>query len=335
MGYTGVTFRGSASGEIVKGTFTRDALKGREVLIKITHSGLCGTDLHLIHADQVLGHEGVGVIAELGPEATKFKVGDRVGWGVIYSTCHKCQFCLDGQDQYCTDKEEFMFTNTDQGSLGEISVYKEDWLFKIPDNVKSEHAAPLMCGGATVFTPLLEHCKPTDRVGIVGIGGLGHLAIQFAARMGCEVVVFSGTNSKREEALSMGAHEFYATKDVQDFATLNVKKPIDRLVVTTATLPDWEQYFKVLANKATVIPLTLTFGKMEIPFFQFLTRGYNVLGSILASRQGYSDMLDFCGRNKVFPVIEKFPLTRDGVTEAVEKLQSGKMRYRGVLTNEK
>lgn len=137
-----------------------------------------------------------------------------------------------------------------------------------------------------MFTPLLENCKPTDRVGVVGIGGLGHLAIQFAARMGCEVVVFSGTDSKRDEALSMGAHEFYATKDVQDFATLNVPKPIDRLVVTTATLPDWEQYFKVLANKATVIPLTLTFGKMEIPFFQFLTRGYNVLGSILASRQG-------------------------------------------------
>ena len=127
--------------------------------------------------------------------------------------------------------------------------------------------------------------KPTDRVGIVGIGGLGHLAIQFASKMGCEVVVFSGTDSKRDEALSMGAHEFYATKGVKDFSTLNLPKPLDRLVVTTADLPDWEAYFKLLATNATIIPLTVDLSsKMQFPYLQFCVTGITVVGSILASR---------------------------------------------------
>ncbi|KIY61354.1 NADP-dependent alcohol dehydrogenase [Cylindrobasidium torrendii FP15055 ss-10] len=334
MVYSGTTFTGSASGQVATGTFTRDTLKEREVLIKITHSGLCGTDLHGLHADLALGHEGIGIIAELGPGTSKFRVGDRIGWGYIHSTCGECKSCLVGREQYCPNKEAFMAANKDQGSLGEIAIFKEDWLFKIPDNLSSEHAAPLMCGGATVFTPLLEHCKPTDRVGIVGIGGLGHLAIQFAARMGCEVIVFSGTEAKRQEALNMGAHEFYAVKGVSDFSKLGVKKPIDRLIVTTASLPDWEQYFKILAVNATIIPMTVSFGKMEFPFMNLLANGYEVIGSILASRQVQQEMLNFCGRNKVFPIIEKFPLTKEGVVEAVDKLNSGNMRYRGVLTNE-
>ncbi|EEB99939.1 hypothetical protein MPER_00249, partial [Moniliophthora perniciosa FA553] len=114
----------------------------------------------------------------------------------------------------------FSFSDLDQGSFSNLSIRKEEWLFVIPDGLSSEHAAPLMCAGATVFTPIIDHVKPIDRIGIVGIGGLGHLAIQFAAKMGCDVVVFSSSESKRKEALALGASEFYATKGVANLADL-------------------------------------------------------------------------------------------------------------------
>ncbi|KIY61517.1 GroES-like protein [Cylindrobasidium torrendii FP15055 ss-10] len=335
MVYSGITFTGSPSGEITNSIFTRDSLDAHEVLVKITHSGLCGTDLHVVNSERALGHEGIGIVSDVGVSVSRVCVGDRIGWGFIHSTCGRCKFCITGRDQYCTDMRDYFNSNQDQGSLGEIAILKEDWLFKIPEGLSSEHAAPLMCAGATVFTPLLEHCKPTDRVGIVGVGGLGHLAIQLASRMGCDVVVFSGSCSKRKEAMAMGASEFHATAGTNDFSQLNMSAPVDRLIVTTASLPDWEQYFKVLAANATIIPITAAFGlKMEFPFMQFLMKGYHVVGSIIAGRAVHEAMLEFCARNKVFPIIEKFPLTQEGVADAVRKLQEGKMRYRGVLLHD-
>ncbi|KAF8878827.1 hypothetical protein CPB85DRAFT_1498560 [Mucidula mucida] len=180
---------------------------------------------------------------------------------------------------------------------------------QIPDGLSNENAAPLMCGT----------CKPTNRIGIVGIGGLGHLTIQFAAKMGCDIVVFSETESKRQEAIAMGAR-------VEDFNTLGLPKPLDTLIVTTATLPDWDNYFKLLSVNCTIIPLT---GSEDLTL-----HGYTVVGTILAGRSMHEAMLAFAARNQVNPIIEKFPLTKAGVEEAVERLQSGRMRYRGALTNE-
>ncbi len=140
-------------------------------------------------------------------------------------------------------------------------------------------------GGATVFTPLIEYVKPTDRIGIVGVGGLGHLAIQFASKMGCDIVVFSGTDSKRQEAMAMGANEFYATKGVEDFDKLGLPKLLDKLIVTTATLPDWDNYFKLLAVNCTILPLTVALGaKMTFPYSDLTLRGYTIVGTVVASR---------------------------------------------------
>ncbi|KAF9025796.1 GroES-like protein [Hymenopellis radicata] len=336
MPYSGKTFKGTSSGEIVEGTFQRESLGDGELLVRISHSGLCGTDLHALPTGCALGHEGVGYVEEVGPSCkTDLKVGERVGWGYIHYTCGKCRQCLTGKEEYCPNKHQFFTHDHDQGSLGEIAVRKEDWLFRIPDGLSNENAAPLMCGGATVFTPLIEYVKPTDRIGIVGIGGLGHLSIQFASKMGCDIVVFSGTEAKREEAMAMGATEFYATKGVADFNTLGLAKPLDKLIVTTATLPDWDNYFTLLSVNCTIIPLTIALGaKMSFPYSDLTLRGYTVVGTILAGRSMHEDMLSFAARNQVAPIIEKFPLTKGGVVEAVERLQSGKMRYRGVLTNE-
>ncbi|KAI9750300.1 MAG: hypothetical protein M1835_001414 [Candelina submexicana] len=160
----------------------------------------------------VLGHEGVGVVAQVAEDVIDLKVGDRIGWGYEHDSCGRFQQCLSGHEQYCAKRHMYGMTEFDQGSLASHAVWREAFLFKIPDAMASEDAAPLMCDGATVFAPLHAFVKSSDRVGIIGVGGLGHLAIQFAAKMGCEVVVFSGTDSKREEATKIGAPEFVPMK---------------------------------------------------------------------------------------------------------------------------
>ncbi|KAK7045555.1 hypothetical protein VNI00_007387 [Paramarasmius palmivorus] len=332
MVYQGTTFKGSASGRVIKSSFTKDSLKPDEVVIKVTHSGLCGTDLHFLKKDMVLGHEGVGEVIEVGPECTKVKVGDRVGWGYPHSTCAKCDQCLSGNDQWCKDAKMFGEADLDQGSFSNLAIWKEQWLFVIPDGLKSEHAAPLMCGGATVFQPILEHIKPIDRVGVVGIGGLGHLAILFASKMGCDVVVFSSTESKREEAMRLGASEFYATKGVTDYKALGMQKKLNHLLIATSVSSELGLYEPLLDVQAKIFPLTVAFGDLVMPYGPTLLKGFQTIGSKLASRYLHTKMLDFAARNKVVPIIELFPMSEEGANAAVKKLQDGSMRYRGVLT---
>ena len=215
----------------------------------------------------------------------------------------------------------------DQGSMGTYAVWKEDFLFKVPDEIESENAAPLMCGGSTVFDPLRQNVSSIDRVGIVGVGGLGHLAIQFASKMGCDVVVFSGTDSKKAEATKLGAHEFHATKGVKE---LHVK-PLDHLVVTTSAQPDWTMYINVMNPNGTIYPLSVSEGDLTVPYMPFLLAGLRIQGGIVAARKIHMEMLEFAAEHNIKPVIQKFPLTLDGINEAFKTLEDGNMRYRGVL----
>ncbi|KAG7085528.1 hypothetical protein E1B28_003087 [Marasmius oreades] len=328
----GVTFCGSKDGKIVQSSFTRERLAPDEALIEVTHSGLCGTDIHYLKAEMVLGHEGVGFVRALGSECKDLNEGDRVGWGYIHGSCGRCEECLSGTDQYCREVRAYGQADLDQGSFSGMAIRQEKWLLRIPENISSEDAAPLMCGGATVFSPLLEHVKPTDRVGIVGIGGLGHLAIQFAAKMGCDVVVFSGSDSKRDEALALGAREFYATRGVEDYSTLNIPRAIDRLILTASSQEGYSKFYPLLARKATLIPLTASpGGDLVVPYQQTMSKGMKVVGTLVASRYMETKMLEFAARHDIRPIVEKFPMSLEGIEEAVAKLQAGKIRYRAVF----
>lgn len=226
---------------------------------------------------------------------------------------------------------QFGFGNTDQGSFGTGAVWKEPYLFHIPDSMASDVAAPLMCAGITVFSPLMRYgLKSTDVVGVVGIGGLGHLALQFAKALGCEVVALSGSEEKKEEAFKLGAMHFVATKGVKD---LKVPRKINHLLVTTSQMPDWQQYDSILAPMASIYPLTITDfeTKLEIPFMSFLLTGRRFIGSTVPPKIVYIQMLEFAALHKVKPVIEAFPLTKQGVEDSLKKLDQGKIRYRGVL----
>lgn len=322
-------FKGSPDGTIKQATTRKDDLKRDDVLVRITHSGVCFTDVHYQHADMALGHEGAGVVEATGPEAKDLQKGDRVGWGYEHDCCGRCRHCLTGWETLCRERKMYGSADLDQGSFGSHAVWREAFLFKVPDGISNENAGPLMCGGSTVWNALhVAQARPTARVGVLGVGGLGHLAIQFAAKMGCQVVVFSGTDSKKDEAKKLGASEFYATKGVKE---LKIGKPIDNLLVTTSSQPDWKLYLEVMAPGGVISPLSVDANDLKIPYMPLLSNGLRVQGGIVSSRQVHRDMLDFAAFHGIKPVNMTFPLTLDGVKQSLNTLEEGKMRYRGVL----
>ncbi|KAE8166975.1 chaperonin 10-like protein [Aspergillus tamarii] len=329
MGYDFTIYKGSKDGSIQKSTTHRDALQKDQVYVRVTHSGVCFTDVHYRHADMALGHEGAGVVEETGPEVQDLKKGDRVGWGYEHDCCGRCSRCLTGWETFCPERKMYADADLDQGSFASHAVWRESFLFKIPDGIKNEDAAPLMCGGSTVFNALhVAGVRPTARVGIIGVGGLGHLAIQFAAKMGCQVVVFSGSDNKRDEAKKLGATEFYATKGVKE---LNVEKKLDNLIVTTSSQPDWNQYVNILNPGATISPLSVDLEDFKFPYMPLLGNGFKVLGSIVSARQVHRDMLDFAAFHGIKPINMTYPMSKEGIEDCLKTLEDGKMRYRGLL----
>lgn len=322
-------YKGSKGGKIVKSQTTKPDLQDDQVLVRVTASGLCGTDEHYKEADMVLGHEGVGVVEDLGPNVKELKKGDRVGWGYEHNSCGRCEKCLSGRETYCPQREMYGMANLDQGSFASHAVWHESFLFRVPDELSDAEAAPLMCGGATVFNALQEYnVRPTQRVGVMGVGGLGHLAIQYAAKMGCDVVVFSGSDSKKDEAMKLGAKEFVAMKGKDK---IEVSRKVDVLLVTTSASPDWNLMIPVLNTNATIFPLTVADGDFTFPHMGMLANGFTIQGSVVAARKIHRDMLAFSALHGIKPINMEFPLNEQGIEDAMATLRDGKMRYRGVL----
>jgi D-arabinose 1-dehydrogenase-like Zn-dependent alcohol dehydrogenase len=323
-------FKGVKDGFPKKSTTAKpDSLSGDKVYLKVTASGVCGTDLHYRHADIVLGHEGVGIVEEVGPDVKVLKKGDRVGWGYETDSCGLCTECLQGTEVFCPDRVLYGSGNTDQGSFAYNAVFREAFLFKIPDNISDEDAAPLQCGGATIFTALSD-VKPNETVGVLGVGGLGHLAIQFASKMGARVVVLSGSDRKKEEATKLGAHHFLATRG-QDQIDLKGAPKITRLLVTAATQPNWDAIIPIMAPGSRIYPLTVSGDNLSIPAMGLILNGISVVGSLVATRATQRKMLEFASFHNIAPVIEKFPMTEEGIKEAIEKLENGNVHFRAVL----
>ncbi|KAJ4372247.1 hypothetical protein N0V83_004021 [Neocucurbitaria cava] len=301
----------------------------KDILVKIMHSGVCGSDLAYLPYGLALGHEGVGIVEAIGNEVTQFTVGERAGGGYHRDSCGHCSYCLSGQDIWCYERSVFGEKDYNNGTFGQYYVGKETYLHKIPEGMASEHAAPLQCAGATTYNALVQVVKPGDRVGILGIGGLGHLAIQFARKLGTDVVVFSTSRSK-EEAKQLGASEFYLLDELE-----KLPKPVNTLVVAGNKYPDWKKFMtkNVLARAGNVIPLAVPVpqGSLEIPAFEAFFDGYNIRSSLVASRAKHDEMLQFAASHDVKPWVEKFEMSESGIAEVVGKLHANKIRYRGVL----
>lgn len=239
----------SAGSKLELTEFEAPSLGPNGVEIKVTHCGICGSDVHLLHADggyadyaafpkpQVCGHEVIGTVTEVGNAVLHLKVGDRAGIGWQSASCHNCEWCFKGDEQLCG----LVKCTCCEGNIGGFADYIriEDgrFAFKIPEACDSAATAPLLCGGVTVWTPLRNHTRAGDRVGVIGVGGLGHMAIKFAVALGCEVTAISSTESKKGEALSMGAHKFLAHGDPAQMEA--AAKSLDFMIVTFATKVGW------------------------------------------------------------------------------------------------
>jgi D-arabinose 1-dehydrogenase-like Zn-dependent alcohol dehydrogenase len=186
------------------------------------------------------------------------------------------------------------------------------------------------CGGATVFTAL-QGLQAHDVVGIMGVGGLGHLAIQFAAKLGCRVIVLSRSDRKKDEALKLGAHEFIATANLgKDY---QIEHPITRLLVTTSAQPDWTQILPLMSMRSSIYPLSVSEGDLSLPYMPILIKGINIQGSLVANKGQHRQMLDFAALHNIRPMIEKFPMSEEGLKNAMDKLEKGDIYYRAVLLN--
>lgn len=198
-----------------------------------------------------------------GPQLIQYRSGDRVGWGYCHGSCGTCTDCLRGQDLYCAHRQIYGSHNTHQGSFASAAVWDEDFLYKIPPTLSSVAAAPLMCAGAAVYSALHHaQVRPATRVGVLGVGGLGHLAVQFAAKMGCEVVVLSHTAGKKAEAIAYGASEFHVLDGDAGLAQLD--RPLDCLLVTASQQPEWAHVLPLLRRGGTVSLMTVDPGEAEL-----------------------------------------------------------------------
>lgn len=234
-------FTGSSDKQLVERAIRRE-LGPVDALVRCTHSGVCSTDLHLADRSGALGHEGIGIVEELGDSAhliSDVKVGDRVGLGWVQKYCGKCRPCRGGYDSLCENSTELWAPNNDTGAFGTGGVWDVSGLHRIPDEIDSESAAPLMCAGATVWGAM-QRCRVMShhRVGVLGIGGLGHLAIQFLSKSGCEVVVISSSFRKKEEALGYGATEFWTSPEIQE-AKQRQFRLLDHLFICTGAQPKY------------------------------------------------------------------------------------------------
>ncbi len=312
-------------------------LKDSEIEIIVTHNGLCHTDIHMRDNDWgvsqfplVAGHEVVGVVTEAGKDVTTLQKGDRVGLGWIRNSCRVCYHCLQGEENICQQGYTGLIVGNHGGFANKVRI-SADFAYKIPDALDSASAAPLLCAGITVYTPLRTYIKyPGMKVGIVGIGGLGHLAIKFARAMGAEVTAFSSSPDKEAEAYDFGAHHFYQWVTAESMKDLTGS--LDLLLSTSSAELDWDLAFSLLGNNGVLCFLGIPVSSINVPLIPLIFGQKSVVGSVVGGRRFMQEMLDFAAINQIKPLMETMALSQ--VNEAMDKVLAGKARYRIVLLSE-
>jgi len=316
--------------------FDLGPLGPEEVEIDVEHCGICHADLSMIKNDWgmaqyplIPGHEVVGKISALGSHAKNLLVGQRVGVGWNALCCMHCNECMTGQHNLC-DKAMPTMVGRHGGYADKIRLHWA-WAVPLPDGLGSADIGPLMCGGIAVFAPFLVfNIKPTAHVGVVGVGGLGHLGIKFAKAWGCEVTAFTSHPEKAKDALQFGAHQVVSSHDSTALAKL--ANSLDLLLVTSDVSLDWQAYMKALKPNGRLHILGAVPEPLSIFAFDLIFGQKNVSGSPTGSPPMLSAMLEFAARHAIKPQVEHFPMSK--VNEALAHLEHGKARYRVVLDND-
>ena len=315
--------------------FSYDAglLGPEEVEIAVEYCGLCHSDISILNNDWGLsrypvvpGHEAAGRVIAAGDHVKGLHIGQRVGVGWNADSCMHCHECTTGNNNLCLEAAPTIVGR--HGGFADRIRAHWLWAIPLPDALDSSSAGPLLCGGITVFAPLVTFgVKPTDRVGVVGIGGLGHLALQFANAWGCEVTAFTSNPSKADEARKFGAHRIVSSRDSAEI--LQAANSLDFLLVTVNMSLDWASLLKTLKPNGRMHVVGAVLEPMPIPAFDLIMGQKSVSGSPTGGPATISAMLDFAARHNIAPQVEHFPLSK--VNDAIEHLAAGKARYRVVL----
>ncbi|MCW5581580.1 MAG: NAD(P)-dependent alcohol dehydrogenase, partial [Luteimonas sp.] len=313
-----------------------------DVVIDILYCGVCHSDIHQVRNEwgggslypMVPGHEIVGTVAQVGREAKKFKVGDVVGVGCFVDSCRTCAQCCAGEEQFCSEGMVATYNGRERGSgaptYGGYStriVVDQDYVLRIPDGMPLDAAAPLLCAGITTYSPLRHFgAKPGDKVAVVGLGGLGHMAVKLAAAMGCEVTVFSTSESKRKDATALGAHDFAATGDGGVFQSHAER--FDLILDTVSAQHDYNAFLGLLKVDGTMVLLGMP-SPSPLSAFPLVWRRRKLAGSLIGGIRETQEMLDFCAAHGIASDIELIGI--DMINEAYERMLRGDVRYRFVI----
>lgn len=313
--------------------FDPGELKANEVEIDVKYCGICHSDLSMIDNDWgmaefplVPGHEVVGVISQIGVDVKNLQVGENVGLGWHAGYCDICNHCGSGDHNLCASAQPTIAGR--HGGFADKVRAAANSVVAIPEGIDLESAGPLFCGGITVFNPLLQYdIKATDKVAVIGIGGLGHLALQFLNAWGCEVTAFTSSDSKKEEAIALGAHHTLNSRDTEEVEA--AAGNFDFLISTVNVKLDWNLFLGTLKPKGRFHFVGATLDPLDLNVFQLIMAQRSVSGSPTGSPASIAKMLEFSKQHRIVPKIEKYAM-RD-VNEALVRLRSGGAHYRVVL----
>lgn len=319
----------------------RRAPRVDDVEIEIKFCGVCHSDIHQVKDEwggstfpMVPGHEIVGLVTKVGSGVKKFKVGDKVGVGCMVNSCQNCPSCSEGLEQYCQNGFVGTYNGTDKdgsttyGGYSTQIVVKESFVLKVPDNLPMEGVAPLLCAGITTYSPLM-HWKagPGKKIAVVGLGGLGHMAVKLAHAMGAEVTILSHSLKKEADGKRLGADHFYNTSDASTFEKL--AGSFDLMINTVSVELDWNQYLGLLKRDGALVLLGVPPSAPAIEASSLIFGRKSLAGSLIGGIQETQDMLDFCGKHAITSDIELIDINK--INEAYERMLKGDVRYRFVI----
>jgi alcohol dehydrogenase (NADP+) len=335
----------SATEPLTQTTITRRNVGPHDVAFDIHFAGICHSDIHTVKAEWgdvryplVPGHEIAGIVTEIGSDVSRFKVGDRVGVGCFVDSCRECAQCRAGEEQYCTNPGmvgTYGGVGRDgeptQGGYSGAIVVDENYVLNIPDGLPLDAAAPLLCAGITLYSPLRHwNAGPGTSVAVVGLGGLGHMGVKLAHAMGAKVTVLSQSLKKMEDGLRLGADEYYATSDPATFETL--ANSFDLILNTVSANLDLNAYLGLLKTDGTLVELGMPERPMSVAAPALVRARRRLAGSMIGGIAETQEMLDFCAANDVRPEIEV--ITPDYINEAYQRVLASDVRYRFVIDTE-
>jgi uncharacterized zinc-type alcohol dehydrogenase-like protein len=331
----------SATGDLVPTTIERRDIGAHDVLIEIRFAGICHSDIHTVRGDWgpqqyplAPGHEIAGIVTEVGSAVTKHAVGDRVGVGCMVNSCLECANCLKGEEQYCLNGMIGTYGAVDrdgtitQGGYSSHVVVTEDFVVTIPEGIGLDAAAPLLCAGITTYSPLRHWgAGPGKKVAVVGLGGLGHMAVKLAHAMGAEVTVLSQSLKKQEDGLRLGADHYYATSDETTFTDL--ASTFDLIINTVSAPIDISAYLQLLTLDGALVNVGAPAEPLPVNVFSLILGRRSFAGSAIGGIRETQEMLDFCAEHNLGAEVEVIPAGK--INEAYERILASDVRYRFVI----